>query len=61
MDGNLVVCSHHIDFGEDRTTEKLVRIVVDMTDGIAGGNGACVERSVVAAGSPTVVLVGDVV
>jgi hypothetical protein len=52
MDGNFVVCSHQIDFGEDRTTEKLVRVVVDMADGIAVGNGACVERSVVAAGSP---------
>jgi hypothetical protein len=59
MDGNLVVCSHQIAFGEDRTTEKLVRVVVDMTDGIAVGNGACVEPSVVAAGSPTVVILGD--
>jgi hypothetical protein len=30
-----------------------------MTDGIVAGNGACVERSVVAAGPPTVVVLGD--
>jgi hypothetical protein len=58
IDGNLVVCSDQISFGKDRTTEKLARVVVDMTDEITVGNGACVERWVVAARSPTVVLLG---
>jgi hypothetical protein len=38
MNGNQVVCSHQIHFGEYRTIEKLVRVVVHMTDGIAAGN-----------------------
>jgi hypothetical protein len=34
---------------------------MDVTNGIAIRNGAGVERSIVAAGMPTVVLFGDVV
>jgi hypothetical protein len=57
MDGNLIVSSHQIDFGKDGTTEKLVG-VVDMTDGEAVEDGPGVQRSVVAAGTTTVVLLG---
>jgi hypothetical protein len=35
MNGNLVVRSHQVDLGEDGRTEKLVRVVMDMTDGVA--------------------------
>jgi hypothetical protein len=43
LDGNLVVCSHQIDLGEEGTTKKLVGIVVDMLDGIAVRNGLAFE------------------
>jgi hypothetical protein len=56
MDGDLVVDSHQVDFGEDGATEKLVGVVVDMADGVEVGNGPGVQCSVVAAGTPTVVL-----
>jgi hypothetical protein len=39
MNGNLIVRTHQVDLGEDGTTEKLVRVVMDMTDGIAVGDG----------------------
>jgi hypothetical protein len=35
MDGNLIVRSHQVDLGEDGTTEKLVGVVMDMTDRVA--------------------------
>jgi hypothetical protein len=57
MYGNLVVCFHQIDLGEE-TTEKLSGVVVDMSDGIAVGDGTGVQYSVVASGMPTVVLLG---
>jgi hypothetical protein len=34
MDGDLVVRSHQLDLGEDGTPEKLVGVVVGMTDGV---------------------------
>jgi hypothetical protein len=46
MDGDLVVSSHKVDFGEDGTTEKLAVVVMDMPDGVAVGNGTGVEGSV---------------
>jgi hypothetical protein len=55
MNGNLVVRSHQVDLGEDGRTEKLVRVVMDMTDGVAVGDGPSVLSSVVATGTPTVV------
>jgi hypothetical protein len=55
MDGNLVVSSHHVDFGEDGTTEKLVGVVMDMPDGVAVGNGTGVKGSVIATGTPPIV------
>jgi hypothetical protein len=58
MDGNLVVGSHQVDFGKDGTGEKLVGVVVDVTDGVAFGNGPGVQCSVVAAGTPSVVFLG---
>jgi hypothetical protein len=58
MDGELVVGSHQVDFGKDGATEKLVGVVVVMTDGVAVRNGPGVQRSVVAAGTPTVVFLG---
>jgi hypothetical protein len=39
MNGNVVVRSHQIDLGEDGTAEKLVGVVMDMTDWIAVGDG----------------------
>jgi hypothetical protein len=50
MDRNLVVCSNQINLGEEAT------VVMDVTDRIAVWNGTSVERSVVSAGMPTVVL-----
>jgi hypothetical protein len=35
MDGDLIVSSHQVDLGEDGATEKLVGIVMNMTDGVA--------------------------
>jgi hypothetical protein len=58
MDRNLVVGSHQVDFGKDGTAEKLVGVVVDVTDGVAVENGAGVQRSAVAVGTPSVVLLG---
>jgi hypothetical protein len=54
----LVVSSHQVDFGEDGTTEKLVRVIMDMQDGVAVGNGRGVEGSVIATGTPPVALLG---
>jgi hypothetical protein len=58
MDGDLVLSSHQVDFGEDGTTEKLVGVVMDMLDGVAVGNGTGIEGSVIATGTPPVVLFG---
>jgi hypothetical protein len=51
--------SHQVDFGEDGTTEKLVGVVMDMPDGVAVGNGAGIEGSVIVTGTPPVVLLGN--
>jgi hypothetical protein len=56
LGGDFVVCSHQVDLGEDGTTKKLVGVIMDMTDGVAVGDGPGVERSVVAAGTPTTAL-----
>jgi hypothetical protein len=53
---NLVVSSHQVYLREDATTRELVGIIVNVTDGVAVGNGTGVQRSIVAAGTPTVVL-----
>jgi hypothetical protein len=58
MDGDLVIGSHQVDFGKDGATEKLVGVVVDMADGVAVGNGPGIQRSVLSAWAPTVVLLG---
>jgi hypothetical protein len=60
MDGDLVVSSHQVDFVEDGTTEKLVGVVMDMPDGVAVGNGTGIEGSVIATGTPLVLLGNDV-
>jgi hypothetical protein len=39
MNGYLVVSSHQVDFGEHRTTKKLVGVIMDIADGVAVGNG----------------------
>jgi hypothetical protein len=39
VDGNLFVDSHQVDLGEDGTTEKLVGVVVNMSDVVAVRNG----------------------
>jgi hypothetical protein len=41
-----------------RSHEKLVGVIIYMADGVAVGGGPGVQRSVVAAGTPTVVLLG---
>jgi hypothetical protein len=58
MDGYLVVISQQVDFGEDGTTEKLVEVVMDIPDGVAFGNVTGVEGSLMATGTPPVVLLG---
>jgi hypothetical protein len=60
MDGDFIVFSRLVDLGEDGTTEKLVGVVMDMTDGIAVGDGPGVECPVVAAGTLRVVFGHDV-
>jgi hypothetical protein len=35
MDGDLIVSCHQVDLGEDGTIEKLLGIIMDMTDGVA--------------------------
>jgi hypothetical protein len=39
MNGDLVVRSHQVDLGEAGRTEKLVGVVMDLTDGVAVGDG----------------------
>jgi hypothetical protein len=58
MDGDFIVWCHQVDLGEDGTTEKLVGAIMDMTDGVAIGDGPGVECSVVATGTLTVVHLG---
>jgi hypothetical protein len=38
MGGDLVLNSHQAYFGEDGTNEKLVRVIVDMPEGVGGGS-----------------------
>jgi hypothetical protein len=40
MDGDLILSSHQVDLGEDGTTEKLVGVVIDITDGVTVGDGS---------------------
>jgi hypothetical protein len=40
MDGCLILSSHQVDLGKDGTIEKLVVVVIDMTDGLAVGDGS---------------------
>jgi hypothetical protein len=58
VDGNLVVCPHKIDLREDVTTRKLVGVIMNVTDGVAVGNGSGVQRSIVTTRTPTVALLG---
>jgi hypothetical protein len=58
MDRYLVVSSHQIDLGEGGTTEKLVGVVMNMTDWIAVRDDPGVECPVIGTGAPTVVLLG---
>jgi hypothetical protein len=37
MDGDLIVSSHQVDLGKYGTPEKLVGVVMDMTDGVEVG------------------------
>jgi hypothetical protein len=60
MDGDLILCSHQVSLVEDGTTEKLVGVIMDMTDWVAVRDGSGIECSVVAARTPTVFLVHDV-
>lgn len=55
MDGYFIVSSCQIDLGEG-TSEKLVGVIMDMTEGVDFGDGPRVECSVVDAGTPAAVL-----
>jgi hypothetical protein len=37
MDGNLIISSHQVDFGKDGTAEKLVGVVMEITDAVRSG------------------------
>jgi hypothetical protein len=39
MNGDLVVSSHQVSFGENGTTEKLVGVTMEMPYKVAVGNG----------------------
>jgi hypothetical protein len=58
MDGDLVVLSHQVDLGEDEIPEKLMGVIVNMTDGVAVWDCLGIECPVVAARAPTVVFLG---
>jgi hypothetical protein len=58
MDGDLIVRSHQVDLGEDGTPEKLVGVIVDMTDGIAVWDCSGMKCPVVAARAPTILFLG---
>jgi hypothetical protein len=45
IDGNLVVCPHKIDLGEEATTRELVRLIMYVTVGIVVGSGSGVQCS----------------
>lgn len=38
MDGDFIVSSHQVSLGEDGTVEKLVGVVMDVTDRVAVGD-----------------------
>jgi hypothetical protein len=59
IDRNLVVCSDWIDLRENARTRELVGVVMYVSDGVAVGNGSGVQRSIVSAGTPIVVLLGQ--
>jgi hypothetical protein len=52
--------SQQVDLGEDGTTEKLVGVIMDMTNGVAVGEGPGVECYIIDAGTFTIVLGHDV-
>jgi hypothetical protein len=54
MHGNLVVCPHQIDLGEEATTREVMEVMVDVTD----GNGSDVKSSIVTQWTSTIVLLG---
>jgi hypothetical protein len=58
MYGNLVVGFYQVDLREQTTPRKLVRVIMYVADGIVVWNSSGVQRSIVAAGSPTVILLG---
>jgi hypothetical protein len=58
VDRNLIVCSDSIDLRENARTRELVGVIMYVSDGVAVGNGLGVQRSIVSAGTPTVVVLG---
>jgi hypothetical protein len=58
MDVEFVVRSHQLDLGVVGTSEKLVGVIVDMTDRVAAWDCPCVECPVVPARAPIVVFLG---
>jgi hypothetical protein len=58
MDGDLVVCCHQVNLGENGTTKKLMGVIVNMTDRITVWDCPGVECPVVAARAPTIVFLG---
>jgi hypothetical protein len=59
MDRDLIVGPYQINLCEEATTRDLMCIIVDMSDRIAVRYGTGVESSLIAAGSPTVIFLGD--
>jgi hypothetical protein len=58
MDRDLVIRCHQVNLGEDRTPEKLVGVIVDMTDWVALWDYPGIKYPVVAARPPTIVFLG---
>jgi hypothetical protein len=54
-----MVRPQEVDFGESGAAKNVMGVVVDMPDGVAVGDGTSVERSVVTAWTPAVVLLLD--
>jgi hypothetical protein len=54
VDEDLILCSHKIDLRDDIKIGNWVGVVIDITNGVAVGDGPGVECSVTYAGKPDV-------
>jgi hypothetical protein len=59
VDRNLVISSDEVNFGKGGAAGKAVRVVLYVWDRIPVWDGASVQSSIISAGPPTVVLLGD--